>query len=422
MLEIERKFLLNEIPENIENCEKQEILQWYFEEHKTTKRVRKTTSYKNGRKYITYTLTRKQGKGLIREEEEKKISEKSFEEYRTFAQQYQIQKTRYLYPHNNTIIEINQFHNNLDWLWMAEVEFWSEKESKTFDAPSRCYKEVTEKKEATNRYLAVYWMDKLIKKTNYKDIITKFQLKSFYNNEAKKYSQTRKKHRSDATKILDHLQNYPKKNIKIIEVGCGSWRFLQHLELLKDKNIEYTGIDLSERLIEEAKKISLKKNIKATFICKDMVTYLSECKQESIDIIVGIASFQHLANKKLRYLSAKHMYRCLFYEGEVLMTNRSFSLRMVKKHRKTMLTSIKNKLLHRTKSEWNNLFIHWKSNNILYKRFYHIFTKKELKEIFSQSGFVIEEIEYITKEGIPTNDRKEANNTITIAKKSIFIP
>jgi len=63
-------------------------------------------------------------------------------------------------------------------------------------------------------------MDKLIKKTNYQDIITHFQLKNFYNQEAKKYSQTRKKHRADADTILQTIENYPEKNIKIFELGC----------------------------------------------------------------------------------------------------------------------------------------------------------------------------------------------------------
>jgi len=63
-------------------------------------------------------------------------------------------------------------------------------------------------------------MNKLIKKTNYQDIITRFKLKSFYNQESKKYSQTRKKHRSDSDFIINAIKNYPEKNIKILELGC----------------------------------------------------------------------------------------------------------------------------------------------------------------------------------------------------------
>ncbi|AHB41447.1 Adenylate cyclase [candidate division SR1 bacterium RAAC1_SR1_1] len=422
MLEIERKFLLNEIPNDIATCEKQEILQGYFKENKKNIRVRKTISYKKGRKYTSYTMTKKQGSGLIRQEIEKKLSEKQFGDYREFAKTYQIKKTRYLYPHKKQIIEINQFHDKLDGLRMAEIEFGSGEESQKFIPPSRCDKEVTERKDANNSYLAVYGMNKLIRNINYQDIITRFQLKSFYNQEAKKYSQTRKKHRSDATMILEAIQNHPNKEIKIIEIGCGSGRLLQHLQEINNKKIDYIGVDLSENLLEEAKKIPIKNNIKTEFICSDMVSYLAECSQEDIDIVVGIASFQHLTNKKQRFLAAKYIYRCLKYEGLFLMTNRSFSLRMVKKHRKIIIESVVKKIIHRSKNEWNNLMIPWQSNDMLHKRFYHIFTKKELKNIITQSGFVIEKLSYKTKEGKTTDNRKDANNTLLIAKKNIFIP
>lgn len=422
MLEIERKFLIKEIPNDLKNCEKQEILQWYFKQNNKNIRIRKTTSYKKWRKYTTYTMTKKQWSGLVRQENERNLSEKQFWDYREFAKSYQIKKTRYLYPYKKHIIEINQFHDNLDGLRMTEVEFWSEKESQKFISPIRFDIEVTEKKEANNSYMAVHGLNKLIRKTNYQDIITRFQLKNFYNQESKKYSQTRKKHRTDANIILETIQKYPSKEINIVELGCWSGRFLKHLELITNKKINYIWVDLSENLLEEAKKISNKKNIKTDFVCKDMVSYLSKCQQENVDIIIGIASFQHLTNRKERFLASKYMYRCLKYEGFVIMTNRSFSIRMLKKYRKTIIDSFQRKMFHRSKNERNNLMIPWKSENIIHKRFYHIFTKKELKNLFSQSWFVLENLSYLTKEWIPTNNWKESNNTLITAKKTIFIP
>lgn len=422
MLEIERKFLIKEIPEDIITCEKQEILQWFLKQETKKIRVRKKMIDKKWKKQAVYTMTQKKGNGLVREENEKEITEKQFLDYREFTKDHQIKKTRYIYPYKKHIIEIDQFHDKLDGLWMAEIEFWSEKESQKFIPPFRCDKEVTEKKESCNSYLASHGMKKLIRITKYQDIITRFQLKNFYNQESTKYSQTRKKHRNDADIILKNIQNHPNKDIKIIEIGCWSWRLLEHLQSITNKKITYIGIDLSENLLEQAKKITIPKNIKTEFICKDMVNYLSTCKQEDIDIIVGIASFQHLINKKERFLAAKYIYRALKYEWLCILTNRSFSSWMVKKHRKTILESFRNKILYRSKNERNNLMIPRISGNITHKRFYHIFTKKELNNIFSQSGFVIENISYLTKEWIPTNNRKDSNNTLLIVKKTIFIP
>lgn len=420
MLEIERKFLINEIPEDIWSCEKQEILQWYFKHYKKNIRIRQTISTKKWRKYIKYYMTQKQWKWLVRQEDEKEISEKKFNDYREFAKHNKIKKTRYLFPYKKHIIEINQFHEQLDWLRMAEVEFKSIKESEKFIPPHWCKKETTEQKESNNSYLASYGMNKLIKKNNYQNIITSFQLKSFYNQEAKKYSQTRKKHRSDANIILEEIKNKEQKKINILEIWCWSWRFLQHLNTINEKDIQYTWVDISENLIDEAKKIKTKQNISTKFICKNMVNYLWECKQETFDIVVWIASFQHLTSKKQRFLATKYMYRCLKYNWLLIMTNRSFSLRMLKTHRKTLIKSLINKIYNRKNNERNNLLIPRKTNKIIHKRFYHIFTKEELKNIIKQSGFIINKLCYLSKEWIETKNRKESNNTLVIAKKSIF--
>jgi len=420
MLEIERKFLLNEIPDDINNCKKKEIIQWYFKQNKKNIRVRKTTDYKNWRKYNTYTITRKKWRWLIRNEDEKKISEKQFLDYRELAKSYHIEKTRYLYQYKTYTIEIDQFHDKLDWLWIGEIEFWSVEESKEFNPISWLGTEVTERIEAGNNFLSVYGMNKLIKRTKHKNILTKFQLRSFYNQEAQKYSQTRKKHRWDASKIIDLIQKHPQEKITILELGCWSWRFLTHLGLIKDKEINYIWVDISENLLEESKKIKNPKNIKTKFVCKNMTNYLAECKQESVDIIVGIASFQHLTSKKERFLAAKYMYRCLNYEWLVLMTNRSFSLWMLDKHWKTIIQGIRRKIINPITNERNNLMIPWKSQNTYHKRFYHIFIKAELKKIFSQSWFVIMNIDYLKKDGKKTENRKESNNTLLCAQKTIF--
>jgi adenylate cyclase len=418
-MEIERKFLISHLPENLETCQRQEILQWYFKVGKKSIRVRKIIEYKKQKEYASYTITKKKWNGLIRKEEEKKISEKEFLEYRELAQHNKIKKTRFLYPYKKNIIEIDQFHDTLDGLRMAEVEFDSEQEAIQILGPDRCTKEVTEIKEASNSYLSIFGMKKLIRKTWFQNKVTHFQLKSFYNQEAIKYSQTRKKHRNDFSILAEAIKNHPKENITIVELWCGSGRFLEHLWEISDKKISYLGIDISENLLNEAKKIQVPKNIKVKFICQDMLYYISECEQESVDIFVWIASFQHLITKRDRFLAAKYMYRWLSYEGLVLMSNRSFSSRMIKKHRLTLLKSIVKKIFYPNKNERNNLMIPWKSEHLTYKRFYHLFTKDELKNIFNHSGFIIKNLSYLSKSWTPIENRKQAKNTLLIAEKNV---
>jgi len=68
----------------------------------------------------------------------------------------------------------------------------------------------------------------------------KNDLKTFYNQEAQKYHQTRKKFRSDGEIILQEIKKNKAKNLSILEFGCGSGRLINFLNSnLKDKNITY---------------------------------------------------------------------------------------------------------------------------------------------------------------------------------------
>ena len=151
-----------------------------------------------------------------------------------------------------------------------------------------------------------------------------------------------------------------------------------------------------------------------------MINYLWECNQETVDIIIWIASFQHLITKKQRFLATKYIYRSLKYNWLFIMTNRSFSLRMLKTHRKSFIKSFWSNIINRNSSQRNDFLIPRKTENKVYKRFYHIFTKKELKKIITQCWFIIKKLCYLSKEWIKTDNRKKANNTLVIAKKDIF--
>jgi 2-polyprenyl-3-methyl-5-hydroxy-6-metoxy-1,4-benzoquinol methylase len=111
----------------------------------------------------------------------------------------------------------------------------------------------------------------------------KENLKNFYDKESKKYYFTRNKHRSDGEIILNEIKKNPKKTISILEFGCGGGRLIKYLnQNLKNKKINYIGVDLSKKLLELAKK----DNPKNTFICDDITNYIKKTKQESFDFII----------------------------------------------------------------------------------------------------------------------------------------
>lgn len=252
----------------------------------------------------------------------------------------------------------------------------------------------------------------------------KESLASFYDAHAEKYYHTRNKHRTDADIFLEEIKNSGKKTVHILEFGCGSGRLLSHLTQLKWMKIYYTGVDISKELLKFAKKhITGKgapKHIQATFHCEDIVHQLKSYKQESFDFVVGIASFQHIPTIQERFFVIKNIYRILKYDGKLLMTNRSFSRRFLKKYRNDLLHAIRRYITSWGKHKRNDIMIPRKHGKSVAKRFYHIYTLTELKKLITLSGFVIEQVGYLAK-GKLTPSRKESQNSLIIAKKSIFL-
>lgn len=431
--EIEKKYLIKEIPENLENLPKEEITQFYTrDENDKSQRFRKTTSYKNNRKTTKYYKTHKKWKWLVREETETTITEQeyiiNFNYISSEKHPNIINKTRYHIPYkiNKHIfdIELNKFHWESEWFNMAEIEFSSIQESQTFTPPTRFDLEVTDYKEANNSYISRHWVAPLLKKTQTEHIKIKEDLKFFYNNQSEKYTKTRKKYRSDWDMILQEIQNTQTKQINILEIWCWSGRLLETLNNISNIKINYTGVDLSEELIKQAQKIENNKNIKTQFICRDINQYLPTIKQEYYDYIIWIASIQHLPNKKERFFCIKNCYRILKYDWVIITTNRWFSRRMIQTHWRAIIKSTRKYILSilniSNKSKRNDLMIPRNDNNKIFYRFYHIFTLWELKELAIRSWFIIKKLCYLNWSWQEIIDWKESKNSLLIAKKSIF--
>ena len=82
----------------------------------------------------------------------------------------------------------------------------------------------------------------------------KQDLESFYNSEAKKYAETRKKFWHEEKAILDAITPLFEKNdkVRVLEFGCGSGRFATLLNQNFPGKFDYVGIDLSDELLSYA--------------------------------------------------------------------------------------------------------------------------------------------------------------------------
>lgn len=133
-MEIERKFLVSEIPENLASYPHCEIEQAYLNEVPVL-RIRK--------KDDAYILTYKSKGMMIRQEEEMPLTKEAYQHLLTKADGRVIEKTRYMIPYKEHTIELDVFHGCMEPLVMAEVEFESEEAANAFVKPEWFTDEVT---------------------------------------------------------------------------------------------------------------------------------------------------------------------------------------------------------------------------------------------------------------------------------------
>lgn len=134
-MEIERKYLINELPKDLDRYSKRELEQGYLCTEPVI-RIRKD----NERYELTY-----KSKGLmVREEHTLPLTKDSYEHLKEKVDGRIISKTRYLIPYDqNLTIELDVFHNDLAPLLLAEVEFPNEELALAFLPPAWFGEDVT---------------------------------------------------------------------------------------------------------------------------------------------------------------------------------------------------------------------------------------------------------------------------------------
>ena len=118
-MEIEKKFLVNELPTDLPQYELWEIEQCYLCT-KPTIRIRK----KNDSYILTYKNPVHSEEALcMSEETELPLTKESFEHLKKKCDGRCIQKSRYRIPYEKWVIELDVFHGDHEGFYLAEVEF-----------------------------------------------------------------------------------------------------------------------------------------------------------------------------------------------------------------------------------------------------------------------------------------------------------
>ena len=134
-MEIERKFLIDRLPENLEEYPHKELEQGYLCTDPVV-RVRK-----EGEEYV---LTYKSKGLMMREEYNLPLNKTAYEHLLEKADGIVISKTRYILPEKDGLkIELDVFHGEHDGLILAEVEFPNEKMANSYCPPDWFGEDVT---------------------------------------------------------------------------------------------------------------------------------------------------------------------------------------------------------------------------------------------------------------------------------------
>lgn len=134
-MEIERKFLINTLPENLSQYPFRQLEQGYLCTEPVVRIRREDDNY-----YLTY-----KSKGLmVREEYNLPLTQNAYRHLLPKIDGILITKKRYLIPLSEKLtIELDIFEDELAPLLLAEVEFSSEAEANNFTPPEWFGEEVT---------------------------------------------------------------------------------------------------------------------------------------------------------------------------------------------------------------------------------------------------------------------------------------
>ncbi len=134
-MEIERKYLVKQLPEHLDSYKQQKIAQGYLNVNPVVRIRRSNDDY-----YLTY-----KGRGLmVREEYNLPLNAESFRHMVEKIDGILIEKTRYLIPiENGLVAELDVFEGALAPLILVEVEFDSVEAANAFIAPDWFGEDVT---------------------------------------------------------------------------------------------------------------------------------------------------------------------------------------------------------------------------------------------------------------------------------------
>jgi len=214
---------------------------------------------------------------------------------------------------------------------------------------------------------------------------------NFMEDVLKKALEERKRLREVYNTIADcwsHLRATPWPEVKdfsssvkglILDIGCSNGRNL--LPFL-EKGMKCVGFDFSHNMIREAKKFLKKKGFTTNLLIADVLEL--PFKEESFDAIVFSRALHHIPTSNLRVETLKNVAKLLKKGGKILIT-------VWRRYYPRFLQDYFSNIFEK-KFEFGDTYKVWHYKGKAYKRFYHLYSQKELETELAKAGLKVEKI------------------------------
>jgi len=188
----------------------------------------------------------------------------------------------------------------------------------------------------------------------------------------------RRKPWSIVYKVLeDHIELFG-------DIGSGpGHNALAILEVLKGSR--GVVVDISFNMVYEAMRRACKRGFSWRLLAIEADMTSLPFKDGIFDLLIYIASIHHLPSRKLRIKALKEAYRVLRSKGKLLVTVWArYQPYFIPK----IITNLIKKLIRRRHSI-GDISIPWIHKGIKLRRYYYLYTLKELKNDLEKAGFKI---------------------------------
>lgn len=183
-------------------------------------------------------------------------------------------------------------------------------------------------------------------------------------------------------KLRQLLQQLPLSG-HLLDVGCGNGRLLD--ELIDRPITNYTGLDSSSELLNIASQKYANQSINKS-INWQLGDILKTSINNQFDIVCCIATLHHIPSKLYRQQAAKQLANWLKPGGYLIIS--VWDLWRQPKYWPQLLSSSWASLLG--SRDLGDLLFYWHNHSQPgYRRYYHAFTKQELKRLISSTGLKI---------------------------------